>query len=64
MGAGANLGHSGKLSVIQEEGAAVLSPEKTLEIRKKMCDGRDFFKDVKKELNNVEKELNLTRMGC
>lgn len=29
-----------------------------------MCDGRDFFKDVKKELNNVEKELNLTRMGC
>lgn len=57
-------GHTAKLSVIQEEGAAALSPEKTLEIRKKMCDGRDFFKDVKKELNNVEKELNLTRMGC
>jgi len=42
----------------------VLSPEKSLAIKKKMCDGKDFFKNVKKELQSVEKELNLTRMGC
>jgi|TARA_B110000285_G_C14495952_1_gene325976 hypothetical protein len=40
---------SRKLSVIREQ-ATPLSPEKNLEIKKKMCDGKDFFKDVKKEL--------------
>jgi hypothetical protein len=29
-----------------------------------MCDGKDFYSKVNKELKNVTKELTLTRMGC
>jgi hypothetical protein len=29
-----------------------------------MCDGKDFYGKVNKELKMVTKELTLTRMGC
>ena len=29
-----------------------------------MCDGKDFYRKVDKELKMVSKELSLTRMGC
>jgi len=44
--------------------SGTVSPEKSLEIRKKMCDGKDFYKNVKKELISTEIELNNSRIGC
>jgi hypothetical protein len=29
-----------------------------------MCDGKNFFNDIKKELNAVAKDVSRTRMGC
>ena len=40
-----------------------VSPEKSLEFRKKMCDGKGFYQDVKKELFTSIRELQNSRLG-
>ena len=50
--------------MLPEEEELVLSTDRKLELDKMMCDGKEFFGKVNKELKMVTKELTNTRMGC
>jgi hypothetical protein len=59
-----NTHDSAQQQVLLEEEELILSTDRKMELDKLMCDGKDFFGRVNKELKTVTKELTLTRMGC